>query len=49
MPINEAITELTCRIDKLQIEQSGNDRTFREVISDIAELAHRIEQLEKEE
>lgn len=39
------IQELEKRIDTLQIEQPGNDRTFREVISDIAELTQYFEGL----
>ena len=44
----EDITELACRLETLVVEQAGNDRTFRELISDNAELALRVDKLEGE-
>ena len=41
------VRDLTARLDELEVVVSGNDRTFRENISDIAELAGRIERLEE--
>ena len=35
------------RVDELEVIVSGNDRTFREIITDNAELAARIKRLEK--
>jgi len=35
------------RLDELEVIVSGNDRTFREIITDNAELAARIKRLEK--
>ena len=35
------------RVDELEVVVSGNDRTFREIITDNAELAGRIERLEE--
>lgn len=42
----QRVNVLAGRVKKLGVEQVGNDRTFRKLISDKVELAHRVEELE---
>lgn len=47
--VAEGVTELSRRIKSLAVEQAGNDRTFCELISDNAELARRLGELEEKQ
>ena len=44
--ISEELAAITARLDKLETVVAGNDRTFREIISDGAEFADRLDAFE---